>query len=194
MLLYLPVIGFGQNEYYPNGKLRVEVETMKDYIFEVITWKKYYFENGNMSHQIMTDQNNNQLLFTIYDLNGKLVMEYRKHFDPDGNLLREGGYNINGEHGLWKYYYDPEDLETVFDVISLNECNYLQSEVTYINGEKGDGKGYYPNGELEWTCYDLLCTLFYKNGQIKYINGMCWDENGKNVSYIENLPTGFQCN
>jgi antitoxin component YwqK of YwqJK toxin-antitoxin module len=166
ILLVLPLIGFGQNEYYENGQLKIEY---KEGWGNTIT-KKFYNEMGNLIHEVETDSFGNETSYKRYDIKGNCELEIRKSYFKNGQLESEGEYVDGENNGYYKTFYEDGEIES--------------------EGVIKDDKIYFKNVEddiPEWDKYELI-----RNGYMKhYYQGGILKKQEWWLNCVQYAPLGY---
>ena len=159
LLLTIPFIGFGQNQYdkvyYENGQLEYEgnfVDGKQDGI-----WKHYY-ESGQLKKIVnWRDGKPNGLKESYYE---------------NGQLEKEGKYKDGEQDGIWKYYYESGQLKSERNFIfsSSQQYRYQIFKYYYKNKKIKEEGGGLVGGDM-----DRL--LIYR---------ITWDENGNKTVHVDN--------
>jgi antitoxin component YwqK of YwqJK toxin-antitoxin module len=161
-----------KKEYYPNGNLKLETETLNGKPHGTI---KLFYENKNLK----------DLTFykTKITKNGDSIPVkdgLHKSYNEAGQIILEGKYKNNKQDGLWNGYNDEGKLisQKSFNkgipsgvFITYYDSGNIKSKGEYKKGVKRNNwVDYYPNGTI------LKNYNFSRKGRLK--NGKTLDING----------------
>ena len=163
--MVLPLIGFGQNEYYTNGQLKVEYK--KGWGNTII--KTFYNDIGNKTHEIETDNLGNETSYKKYDIKGYCEFEILKSYFKNGQLESEGRYVDGDNYGYYKTFYEGGEIEST-GVIKDEKIYFEDEDEDIPEHDKyelirnGYMKHYYQDGVLKTQEWWIDCVEYSPMG------------------------------
>ncbi len=211
-----------QNEYYPDGKIRVttmyrngipegvkrefapdgQIVKSEEYHNGIVIGEGIVLEDGSRDGPWKEFYSDGSLRAEGRYENGKRIGEW-KFFHPDGKIEQTGKYTKSGKpDGTWKWYYDNGQLlreETYYNGLrdglseEYDENRNLVERGEYLEG-KEDGKWISSTGD---HCYigsyrDGLRTGLWQGYYLTPVEGRVDSTLSFSGNFIEDLPDGKQ--